>query len=241
MSVHFSERVSLAPKLLLWRGLSIPLLVVGTIAVCVWFSPNAGVSRAGVNMDLPIQVSNLKGKELPVSESELAILPSDTEFAKMLYEGEGVPSVSCQIVLAGAEKRSIHRPEVCLPAQGWSIRGGATTAIPLANGGNLDVMKLSLMRPIPMPDGTKKDLESLYYYWFVGKDSTTPHHFTRILKTNLDMLLHNKNHRWAYIIVSAPVLDGFAANGLNREQTAEQLEAFIGEIAPQIMKEQPEA
>jgi hypothetical protein len=50
------------------------------------------------------------------------------------------------------------------------------------------------------------------------------------------MLLHNTNHRWAYVIVSAPILDGFAPKGRNAEQTLELLKEFIATLAPQIIK-----
>lgn len=224
----------------IWRSVVVILLVTGTVGFCLVGTPDNTVSEAGVNMSLPKSVGGLQGTELEVSESELAILPKDTEFAKMQYEGAGSPPISCQIVLAGAEKRSIHRPEVCLPGQGWTLRGGHVESIPLTTGGSLDVMKLDLIRPVSLSNGEKAQLQSLFYYWFVGKDSTTPHHLTRILKTNMDMLLHNKNHRWAYIIVSAPVLKGLVPEGMSVEETEAELEAFIGEMAPLIMEKADE-
>jgi hypothetical protein len=138
-------------------------------------------------------------------------------------------------VLAGAEKRSIHRPEVCLTGQGWTLKSGVVETIALSDGKKLDVMKLIIGRPVRLPNGEQKELTSLFLYWFAGKDSTTPHHLERILKTNFDMLLHNTNHRWAYIIVSAPVLDGFVPGGKNQEQTLEMIKEFIGEVGPEIM------
>jgi hypothetical protein len=65
---------------------------------------------------------------------------------------------------------------------------------------------------------------------------STPSHLVRILKTNFDMLLHNTNHRWAYTIVSAPVLKGFAPDGKNQEETLDSLKSFVAELAPEILK-----
>ncbi len=83
-----------------------------------------------------------------------------------------------------------------------------------------------------MPTGNRRELASLFFYWFVGREVTTPHHLIRVLKTNLDILLHNTNHRWAYVIVSAPILEGVAPQGKNAEQTLAMVKEFIGSLAP---------
>jgi len=80
-------------------------------------------------------------------------------------------------------------------------------------------------------------LESHFLYWFIGRDTTTPSHLVRIAKTNLDTLLHNTNHRWAYVIVSSPILGNLKAGGKNSEETLQMLKDFIGEVYPQIRKE----
>ncbi len=222
----------------LWRSVVVLALAGLTMAACFWGTPTAGVSESGVNMHLPEKVDGYTGREMQVSDSERTILPSDTEFAKMLYTDAGGQEINCQIVLAGAEKRSIHRPEVCLTGQGWTLKSGAVETIALSDGRKLDVMKLLIGRPVRLPNGDQKELNSLFLYWFAGKNSTTPHHLVRILKTNFDMLLHNTNHRWAYIIVSAPVLEGFAPNGRNTMETDEALRNFISQLAPRIMSSQ---
>jgi hypothetical protein len=109
------------------------------------------------------------------------------------------------------------------------------------DGQPLQVMKLIIGRPVTLQNGQQKELTSYFMYWFVGKDTTTPYHLVRILKTNLDMLLHNTNHRWAYVIVSAPVLEGFTPDGKDADQTLEMLKKFIGEIGPHIMQKEEKA
>jgi hypothetical protein len=220
-----------------WRGVVIVLLAAGTVAACLWGSPPATKSEPGVVMKLPGSLIGLWGSDQPVSESEKVILPADTEFAKKIYSDGLGNDIHCQIVLAGAEKRSIHRPEVCLPAQGWTIKSGEVVPVKLADGKTLEVMKLTVVRPVTLNNGAQRELTSVFCYWFIGKHATTPHHFVRVLKTNLDMLLHNTNHRWAYVIVNAPVLEGFVSGGKNLAQTNERVEAAIAELAPQIMPE----
>lgn len=220
-----------------WRGVVIVLLAAATVLACLWGTPPAAKSEPGVVMRLPGSLIGLWGSEQPVSESEKVILPADTEFAKKIYSDGLGNDIHCQIVLAGAEKRSIHRPEVCLPAQGWTIKSGEVVPVKLADGKTLEVMKLTVVRPVTLNNGVQRELTSVFCYWFIGKHATTPHHFVRVLKTNLDMLLHNTNHRWAYVIVNAPVLEGFVSGGRNLAQTNERVEAAIAELAPQIMPE----
>ena len=141
-----------------------------------------------------------------------------------------------QIVLAGAEKRSIHRPEVCLPAQGWTIASSGVVSVPLDNGESLDVMQLVLSRPVEVRPGEVRPLNSVFWYWFVGDRVTTPSHWKRILLTSWDRVVHRKNHRWAYVIASAPVLKGLASQGLDLPETETLLRKFVAELAPKIMR-----
>lgn len=227
--------------LTMWHGITILVLTGITIGLCVWASPPVAKSEEGIDLNLPDSVGKFWGTRQEISEGERVILPPDTEFAKKLYaDGQG-DNINCQIVLAGAEKRSIHRPEVCLPGQGWTLKSGQVIPIQLDNGQMLEVMNLTISRPVTLQNGQQKELTSYFMYWFVGKDTTTPRHLVRILKTNLDMLVHNTNHRWAYIIVSSPILEGFTQDGKNAEQTLDMLKKFIGEVAPHIMQKEEKA
>ncbi len=187
-------------------------------------------------MDLPQAVGLFWGTEGEVSEAERAILPPDTEFARMNYSDGLGNELNCQIVLAGAEKRSIHRPEVCLPGQGWTVESTGTSTVRLSNGKRLQVQRLIITRPVTLMDGRRTQLRSVFCYWFTGKNLTTPSHLERILRTNFDMLMHNINHRWAYTIVSAPILEGLVYGGKNEEETTQLVKDFIATIAPKITK-----
>lgn len=213
------------------------LVLAAVVLIVCQLTPEAKQgSVAGVIMNLPPDVSGgFIGEDQPVSQQELSLLPKDTGFAKKNYKDAEGDSIMTQIVLAGGEKRSIHRPEICLRAQGWSLAPGQVVPITLDNGQVLDVMKIVMTREVEVRPGVKKPLTSIFLYWFVGKNMTTPKHWVRVANTVWDKVVHNVNHRWAYLIVSAPVLEGFAPNGKNEEQTMQMLEKFVGEVAPQIM------
>jgi hypothetical protein len=230
-----------APPPPIWKPLVLGGLALATVAACIWGSPAAHHSEPGIVMNLPGSIGALWGTDQPVSDSERVILPPDTEFAKKLYSDGLGTDIHCQIVLAGAEKRSIHRPEVCLPAQGWTIKSGQVVPVTLANGRVLDVMKLVVSRPVVLSNGQQRELNTVFCYWFVGKNATTPHHMVRVLKTNIDMLLHNVNHRWAYVIASMPVLEGFVPGGKGLDATTQTVERFIADLAPALMKDEAPA
>lgn len=227
------------PALVAVRG----IVILAILGAAVYFCMNSRAldvsPKTGVVMKLPETLAGLPGKEQDVSEAERIILPDDTEFAKMSYDNEGPLRLNAQIVLAGAEKRSIHRPEVCLPGQGWTIKSSETLRVPMEGERNLDVTLLTIA--IPMRYGNEvRELTQLFCYWFVGYDTTTPSHLVRVAKTNLDVLLHNTNHRWAYVIVSAPVLEGFVPGGLGLEATRAALVDAIRELSPQITRDASE-
>lgn len=222
---------------------ALAILLIGATIVFIQATPEPNASpKAGVTLDLPEDVLDLVGIEQEVSTAELEILPDDTLFAKRAYapvgsDPENLPpgTIGCQIVLSGTDRRSIHRPEACLRGQGWTIENGGVLPVTLADGSELDVMQLVINRPIEV-GGEKRTLTSLYLYWFVSQTSTTPYHWERIAKTNVDLLLHNETHRWAYIIVNMPVLKGFVPGGLNQEETLKLLTDFISEAAPQFQR-----
>jgi hypothetical protein len=138
-------------------------------------------------------------------------------------------------VLAGGEKRSIHRPEVCLPGQGWTINSSEVVPVTLSTGTKLQVMKLVLEREVQASAKERIKIKSLFLYWFVGKGVTTPKHETRVFLTSWDRVVHNLNHRWAYVIVNSMVTEGLAPGGLNEEETLRMLKAFTAEMAPKFM------
>lgn len=218
------------------------VVVLLGLAMLIAFKFSASVNTAtedGVIMRLPQHIGRFMGKPQDLSEGEKYVLPKDTELVKESYSDPFGDEINAQIVLAGAEKRSIHRPELCLPAQGWSIDGRESIPVKLSDGRNISVMKVSISRPLEISPGISRSLKGVYCYWFVGNGVTTPSHITRLLLTSWDRVVNRKNHRWAYVAVSAPVLEGFRSNGRNADDTMKMVADFISQMAPVVMKKQP--
>lgn len=222
-------------SLALWKcGFVLALVGLG-IGLCYVLSPATAQPEAGVTLDLPKSLLYYSGEKGEVSQAELTLLPKDTQFAKMNYPlALNGAQLNAQIVLGGTDRRSIHRPEVCLPGQGWTIASTEEMPVTMTNGKQLMVKKLILSKPI-MVGSEKRNLKLVFAYWFVSREFTTPDHIHRILSDAWDMLFHNKLHRWAYVIVSAPVLGDFMSGEKDEKQTVEFVKEAIGELAPQIM------
>jgi exosortase len=115
---------------------------------------DAGVALAPDGRS-PVELPAILGREwvgwpAPVTAIEREILPPDTGYSRMQYvSSRDRRAVFLSIVLSGRDRTSIHRPELCLVGQGWTITGrerhwfayrddeskGARTILRRADGG----------------------------------------------------------------------------------------------------------
>lgn len=214
-----------------WRSLVV-LIVTGIAATAVYLTREAtGISEAGVNMALPDVVGSYIGFNRPISDSERQFLPKDTEFAKKGYLGAATGEIICEVVLSGAQRNSIHRPQVCLIGQGWTIIDEKPLPILLADHRTQKIRVLTLTRT-----ENGKKIIGYYLYWFVGKDRTTDDHLQRILLTSWDRITKGTNHRWAYVIVSKIVPASARDSEKTKQETLDHLIAFARDIIPLIQR-----
>lgn len=178
------------------------------------------------------------GEKTGLSEDEQRLLPKDTEGSRRLFKNKDGTELFCSIVLAGRDVTSIHRP-VCLPGQGWKIQSEYTEPIPVATapGGVLNVMRMNASCPVRLADGRTTEAQSVFAYWFVGKDRMTPYHWQRIYWTAKDRIFYNTNHRWAYILIHLPVR-GDAEGGApikSQDDAMKVIARFIQDIYPSLV------
>lgn len=193
----------------------------------------------GVNLDLPEYIGEWWGHPSEVSQRERDILGPDTTFVRKIYINGAGDEVMVSIVLSGQDmSRSIHRPERCLPAQGWTMIDSRRAAVALDGPPPqiLKVTRLHNFRPVEIPDRPEEKFRvySLNYYWFAGLTDITPSHFTRMFIDNRDRLLRGYNQRWAYITIVSTITEGLKPFGKNERDTGRMIEGFIKEIAPII-------
>lgn len=160
------------------------------------------------------------GRRTDVSEVERQLLPADTGFSRRTYVLIADPSqqVFLSIVLSGHDRTSIHRPELCLVGQGWTIRGSSRHYFdyPGAERG-FPATVLRVEKEIATRQGRVR-VPQLVAYYFVGGDSVVASHWDRIATDAWNRVAHGRVDRWAYVLIQTGALDGEAA-ALRRIQT----------------------
>ena len=223
------------------KRLVIFLFLVGvTVGACLLSPDPVADDKTGVKMELPMFSGQWSGRKLEISGRELEVLPPDTEYARSLYTDIAGRQVTCSIVLAGADRRSIHRPEVCLPAQGWTIKAANFVTVPVKGGRQIPAKRLLLSRQIERQDGSVVEVMAYSYYWFVGNDVVTADQKERVILTAVDNILRNVNHRWAYVTVMSWITEGIEVGGASKDTTQKTVETFIEEVVPEFQLVFPE-
>ena len=92
----------------------------------VWLIPDSGVFKESqLIAELPDKLVGRQGVKLKISTEERKILAKDTTFSRTRYFDESVNAdsfIDISVVFSGKDiNNSIHRPEVCLKAQGWNF------------------------------------------------------------------------------------------------------------------------
>jgi EpsI family protein len=219
------------------RLFGVELLLVAGLST-VFLLPQAPKTKpAGISLRLPIWVGNWIGDDAAITQREIEVLAKDTQFARKVYTSPEGDTIFVSIVLSGDDMTtSIHRPERCLPAQGWSLVNTSQRAITLPNSAVLKTTRLSNVREMTAKDRQRFLLPNLTYYWFVGYNQTTPSHFTRTMLDLRDRIMGGYNQRWAYVTVAATVTQGIARPERTEAETGAMIESFIRELVPRLTK-----
>ncbi len=215
----WSAQVTATPA---WRGpVIVGLAAMAVVGLTRRFDTlpvrtDAGVFLAvdGINpVDLPAFIgSDWIGRRTEVTNVEREILPPDTGFSRRLYVALDNPrrQVFVSIVLSGRDRSSIHRPELCVEGQGWTIKEsfahGFNTS--LTATGQLPTTVLRVERTAS--DG-QTTVPSLLAYWFVNGERVVPSHAQRMVRGAWDRLRHGRADRWAYVLIQTDASDGEAA------------------------------
>ena len=154
------------------------------------------------------------GRRAEVSAVERDILPPDTGYSRRNYVAVANPAqwVYLSVVLSGRDRTSIHRPELCLVGQGWTI--DATTGHTFARAGgparDFPATVLHVRREVQTPRGPVV-VPQLVAYWFVGGDTIVASHWRRLAVDAWNRVVHGRVDRWAYVLLQTDARDGDAA------------------------------
>jgi EpsI family protein len=194
------------------------------------------IQPAAIDPALPSFVGEWYGADQPVSQGERESLGPDTQFVRKLYTNARGDQVYVSIVFSGPDmSTSIHRPERCLPAQGWTIADSRVAKIPIGDK-ILKVTRLHDVRRFRNGNGELANVYALNYYWFVGHNARTPSHYERTWIDIRDRVLKGENQQWAYVTVTSTITKGLQSFGKSEEETDEMLKRFVGELVPQLQQ-----
>lgn len=204
----------------------------------VMFCVSDQCSRAFRESTLSIEVDGILqpatncpicGSELAhISIGEMKLLPDNTPIFRREYIREGSPAVQATVVFSGIERRSIHRPQICLVSQGNRITNEYDYEIKTGPNTTLNVKILELQQSFEEDDGSKTFISSIYAYWLFNPERETNSHLRRFLYMAIDNSLRNYRPRWGYVSIT------IVRDPRNPDAWKQQLNEFVPLFYPVI-------
>jgi EpsI family protein len=170
------------------------------------------------------------GQRVDVSQVEREILPPDTGYSRRNYVSvaDRAHQVFLSVVLSGKDRSSLHRPELCIVGQGWSIEQERTVSLPIS-GGSLPATLLQLRRDVTDAAGNRRTVRHILVYWFTSRAEVVASHREMLWRNAVARVKTLNAERWAYVIAQTP-LDGPEDAALGR--VAEVVSQAWPAIAP---------
>ena len=142
-----------------------------------------------------VEIAGYTSEPVEVSEAEHHTLPADTQFDKRCYTDADGNSFQVSAVIGGKSKSSIHRPELCLPTQGFQMMSPRTVEV-----GDIDWRLVTLAH---------RDSPSMgFAYTFFNQDGyRTSSHLRRIFQDVWDRSIRGRIDRWVMVTVNSSTAD----------------------------------
>jgi EpsI family protein len=218
------------------RLFGLELLLLAGLGSVFLLPKGVALQPAGIELSLPEFVGQWYGTDQAITQGERDSLGPDTEFARKLYTNGIGDQLFVSVVMSGPDMNtSIHRPERCLPAQGWTVTDSKTVRVPTP-AGDFQATRLHNLRTVRVDDQRTANIYNLNYYWFIGSTETTPSHMQRTLIDIRDRVLRGTNQRWAYVTVASTVTQGLKPFGRSEQETDNIIREFIATLLPVISK-----
>ncbi|PYJ81049.1 MAG: hypothetical protein DME22_22400 [Verrucomicrobia bacterium] len=181
---------------------------------------------------LPERVLDYESSVVSVTKQEVAMLPKDTTYGRRVYKAPDGLQIWCNAILMGTDRTSIHKPEYCLPGQGWAIdaRRKEQTSILIDRPYRyeLPVMKWIVNGVKETTNGQKAEVRGVYVFWFVADNELATSHLKRFLLLSRDLFLRGVLQRWTYVSYFSVCYPG------QEEDTYQRIKAFIGATVPEF-------
>ena len=196
-------------------------LMAGTAGALTWLKAHQRLGAPGLKatpiagavkmqIELPERALDFTSTNMPEAQIVVDYLPKDTSYASRHYMATDGAWALANVILMGADRTSIHRPDYCLPGQGWQIRDKTEVKLNISGPQpyELPVMKWTVSNTFPAPDGSHQTVSGLYVFWFVTQNQTTDDFPTMLKAMLLNQLTHGVLQRWAYVSYFTVCLPG---------------------------------
>lgn len=223
------------------------LMIGGASGLLVRLKANQRLGAPGVKTEpmdggkylrvvLPEHVLQYDSQELWPDAVVTNTLPADTSYGQRRYR-DPVRSndwLVVNVVLMGADRTSIHKPQYCLEGAGWRIdaAGTAETKIRVERPQpyDLPVIKIVSSRQFQDDKGQPFTARGVYVYWFVADDALSGDKSggERMWWMARDLLTTGVLQRWAYISCFAVCLPG------QEDAMFEHMKKFIVASVPEF-------
>jgi hypothetical protein len=170
---------------------------------------------------LPEAAPGYTSEILTNNEALLQVLPADTSFRVRAYLANDGFWSQVSVVLMGADRSSIHKPQICMTGQGWALDNSLARVeeVPMERpfAYALPINKVVGTKVITDAQGRTQTVSGIYLYWFVdGTHYTASSWRWMAWLLPRDLLLHGVLERWAYISYFSPCLPGQETATLDR-------------------------
>ena len=157
-------------------------------------------------------------------------LPKDTTFGRRLYAAADGFQVQASGVMMGTDRTSIHKPEFCLPAQGFQIhrRTQSRLVIDRPHRYELPITRIDGSREVRRPDGKVIRQGAVYVYWFVSGNRLSNDHLERMWLLALDLVKTGELQRWSYMSLLGACPPG------EEDRAFARLESLIRALVPEF-------
>jgi hypothetical protein len=217
------------------------VMMAGTAAALTWLRTNQRLGTPGLKaapipgsvmmkISLPERVLDFTSTNIPEPETVLGYLPADTSYAERIYTAPDGFWIQSTSILMGADRTSIHRPDFCLPGQGWTIDERKILDIPVQDQPpyKMQVACWKVSQVVKQANGEDGKVEALYFYWYVANNEETWDHNKMLEWLTLDLLRTGALQRWAYISYFALCRPG------QEDAAIDRIKSFIAAQVPEF-------
>jgi len=225
-----------------------PLLIMavgicgGGLAFCAMTDTTYRVGEPPISLTLPERLAGYESQDMPMQARERQVLNEGVGIGRRFYFTQD-RAVLASVVLSGAQKRSLHEPQVCLPGQGWVITGKNEIEVECGLPEPVRATVLSMHRDAQNAAGAVVRTRALNLYWYLGSEGVTAASYDEHVATSYrDALLLGRDHRWALLSFFVPMKEQPAdrVDPFAELSALEDMKSFIRELVPQLLLTAPQ-